>query len=403
MKDYVPVERRLAGLEFAFTGRLASMTQSEAERVVVAHGGRCVQLPGRRTRFLVVGGEGPPIGRDGNVSRKLSRARELEAEGLSIEILPETEFLRKLDLESRDERVRQLFTTAQITRLLGVPRDTVRRWVRLGILRPAVTVHRLAYFEFAQVASARALCALLQENVPLHRIRRSLEQLRDWMPDIENPLAQLSLLHHDRELLLRLESGDIADTSGQLYFPFDEFQPGDHSPSSSPRDAERSRRAEQILTPIGPAAAGQSDFERGLAREDVGDLDGAAAAYEEALTAGGAKPEVHFNLGNVRYEQGDRAAAAEQYRAALELDPEYVETWNNLGNTLSELGRTAEAVVAYREALRLAPEYADVHFNLAELLYESGDDAEARSHWRTYLRYDQHSEWAALARRRLEE
>ncbi|MCZ6795263.1 MAG: tetratricopeptide repeat protein [Planctomycetota bacterium] len=378
--------RTLLGKKVAFTGHLASMTQIEAEDLVRAHGGHAVRFPGRRTDYLVVGQDGWPLRDDGRVSRKLERARTLQEAGCAISIVEEREFLDRLGLGEQGEQIHKLYTTAQLTRILGIPRDRIRHWVRWGLLRPARTVHRLAYFDFRQVTSARALWELMRAGIPPERIRRSLRQLKSWMPRVDDPLAELQLLDHHRQILVRLDDGQVAGPDGQLYFPFPQFAPG---------------TAAAPLTLPSATPSAEEWFDRGLHSEEEGRLEEAEESYREALRLEGPWAELCFNLGNVVYHLGHKQKATECYLEAVDLDPNYVEAWNNLGNVVCELGRRDEAIRAYHRALALEPRYADAHYNLAETLCQVGRTDEARRHWAAYLEQDSRGSWADHARERL--
>ena len=165
--------QRLCRKRVSFTGRLASMTHTEAEELVAAHGGKVTATPGRNTDFLVVGQEGWPLRRDGNCTQKLLKAQTLREDGCEIKILSEESFLQRLELNDRGGHIHRLYTTAQLTRILGIPRDRIRRWVRAGLIEPSRTVHRLSFFDLRQVSGVHALWRLAQAGVPLSRIRRS--------------------------------------------------------------------------------------------------------------------------------------------------------------------------------------------------------------------------------------
>ena len=67
-----------------------------------------------------------------------------------------------------------------------------------------------------------------------------------------------------------------------------------------------------------------------------------------------------------------------------------------------ERGDYDRALRHYQEAVRLHPSYADAHYNLALLFQGSGHVMEAVRHWKTYLKLDPTSSWAAIARRELD-
>ena len=372
----------LRGKEVSFTGRLAAMTRREAMDLVAAHGGRFAEVPRPETDFVVIGEEGWPLQADGRLTRKLSRARELQQEGARIAIIGEEVFLRMLGLEDRWEQISGLYTTGHLGRILGLRGSTIRAWVRAGLIEPAAVHHRLAYFDFRQIAGAKALCELVHAGVAIPRIRKSIVQLRALRVAGERPLLQLALIERDGQLLARLQGGELVEPSGQLIFDF-----------SRQDGAEPLDMTERV---------GQSEwFDRALDHEEAGCFREADRAWEAVHRSGPPMPEACFNHGNVLYALGRKEDALARFRQALGLDPEYVEAWNNLANVLAEMGQVDDAVTAYRQALAIEPLYADAHYNLAETLYQAGDIEAAAPHWRAYLKQDPRSDWAREAIQRL--
>lgn len=381
------VQRPLTDVEVAITGRLASMTRAEACSRIVEAGGTYVPSPSRTTAWLIVGQGGPPLGEDGRLTHSLREARDLEAAGTGIQILPEQDFVARLGLEQRREDLQRLFTTEQLSRILGVPAARLRSWVRHELIRPVRVVRRLCFFDFPQVACAKALSQLTQTGVTPQRIRRSLEQLGAWLPEAARSLAQLEAIEQGGPLLVRTAEGQLAEPTGQLRLEFGEAEPdvADAQPIALPsidRDAE-------------------AWFEVGIDAEEAERLGDAVQAYERALARGKQDSEVYFNLGNALYGLDRKREAAQRFTQAVEDKPDYVEAWNNLGNVLSELGHGVEAVHAYRAALSIEPDYADAYYNLAETLASQGELAEARRQWLAYLERDPNSSWAREVRTRL--
>lgn len=368
------------------------MTRGEAAELVAAHGGRFAVSPTRHTAFLVVGQEGWPLQEDGRLTRKLLKARDLEKIGAPITVLKEEVFLGLLGLEGRQEDIHRIYTTGQVSRILGLAGSTVRAWVRAKLIEPVRTVHRLSYFDFRQMAGAKAICELIRAGIPTERIRRSLEALRGLRLGAEEPLLQLALIEEDGRLLARLRDGLLLEPDGQLCFDF--------SPPA----------AEALPLDSGPVSAAEW-FDRALEHEEAGRLAEADRAYTAAAAAGVSEsphgfhsgPELPFNHGNVLYALDRKEDACAKFRQALGLDSTYAEAWNNLGNSLADLGRLDEAVGAYERALAVEPGYADAHFNLAETLYQMGFAADAAPHWRAYLKQDARSAWARQALSRLAE
>jgi tetratricopeptide (TPR) repeat protein len=264
----------------------------------------------------------------------------------------------------------------------------VRSWIRHGLVQPARVVNRLCFFDFAQVASAKALSQLTDSGVTPGRLRRSLEQIATWLPESGSALAQLETLEQGGPLVLRTDEGSIVETTGQMRLDFHPTTEG---------EAERAPAAA-----LRHRAEASDWFGQGVRAEESGDLEAAVRAYERAVASDDSRAEAWFNLGNTLYAIGRLEEAEEAFRAAARIEPDYVEAWNNLANVLCEAGRISEGVAAYERAIAVAPGYADAHYNLAETLAAEGDLERARRHWRAYLEQDPHSSSAREVRERLD-
>ena len=289
------------------------------------------------------------------------------------------------------------FTTAQLARILDVPQGEIRRWVRSGLLQPDRGDGRSASFDFSDVATSRSVAALTRAGVTTRRLKRSLRQIGEWLPNAGEVLPHLEAAEAGGGVRVRLRSGGAAEPSGQLLLDF-------------AAEVDRARPAEERIVELrsesGTDAVPDPDgaaswFDAGVHAEEAGAHEQAVDAYEQAIERGAASAEVYYNLGNSLYALGRAADAAFSYLRAVEREPDYVAAWNNLGNALVDAGRAAEAVDAYRRALALDPHYADAHSNLAEAYAHLGRTREARQHWQAYLREDPHSHWAEQVRRKL--
>lgn len=402
----------LHGRRVAFTGRLASMNREQALTFLEMVGAFHDRAPVDGTDYLVVGEASRLLTDEGHPSASLSAARALRESGSPIEILSETQFLALLGLEE----LLRLYTTQQLGRILKVPDREIASWVRRGLIRPVKVVHRLHYFDYAQVASAKFLLDLVRSGVPVSRIRENLRAMEAWYPGVGKSLVQLGVMERDGQLMVRLADGSLADSRGQLQLEFHAAKaesPVARSAEARPVNVVRfpGGLAEETKKPD-PGSARSSDpeaaspfggswFDAALSFEESGWLEDAAAAYQKALAIDGPSAELAFNLGNVLYRLGRKEESVQRFLQAVELEPAFIESWNNLANALFEIDRPEEAVRALRKALAVDPRYADAHYNLAEVLHHLGRDAEAAVHWRAYLEEDPASEWAEHVRERL--
>ncbi len=396
MKSSEELTRKLADETVAITGKLASMRRDEAIAAIRSAGGRYVPMPSVETTLVVVGAGGPPLGIDGRLTESLRRAGELERAGARLRVVGEEEWLALLDRGDTRVELHRLYTSEQLARILDVSVAEVRKWVRHRLIVPVRAVGRLAFFDFRQVASARALIELLGAGVPPARVRKSLEQLDDRFDGAALGLAQLEALESGAGVLVRLDDGRAAEPTGQLLLDFDPDPRCDprSEPGGAPRRLSDARDALRF-------SAEATWFECGVRAEEEGCFEEAAYAYERAVAEDGPSAEAWFNLGNVRFVQNQQDRAARAFARALELEPDYVEAWNNFANVQSELGCFDEALAAYQRAIAIAPDYADAYYNCAETLLALGDEAGARRHWQAYLKRDPSSPWAAEVLKKL--
>lgn len=386
----------LAGERVAFTGTLASMTHRDAHARVVENGGVAGEHVSRQTSMLVIGEEGWPLEPDGKPSVKLQYAERLNAEGLDIRIVRESEWLGFVGLDGRRGELHRRCTPAMLSQMLDISVHEIRRWERSGLIKAVAHVCRLPFFDFQEVAGARRLADLVDAGVPVREIQASLARLESVMGVGSRPLAQLDILAADKHLLYRDAEGRLKTTAGQRLFDFDGPPPAD-----APVGETISLPVREV--PSRDDWTARDWFEEGRRLADAGELAPAIESFRMSLLDDHDAPEVQFHLAEAQYRQGNVHAALERYHVATELDHNYLEAWTQIGCLLAELDRLAEAIDAFDVAIDIHPDYPDAHLHKAESLHQAGRTAEAVPHWQKYLEFDQTGPWAEAARKRLEE
>lgn len=382
---------QLTGHRVAFVGKLAGMSKRDAQLLVREQGGLPLERPEASATLLVLG-EHEPLPAFSLVEGLGDAVREAVEAG-RIEAVSETELWRRLGLVDLEQNIQRLYTPAMLAELTGVDVSVVRRWHRLGLIRPVREVRRLPYFDFQEVAAARQLAQMLASGMSAQAIRRQLTALAKRLPLAERPLAQLSVILEGSELLLRQGEG-LLDSVGQYRFDFGAAEVAPFTALPPVVEAE----PEPDPLENSPAALVQAAIDL----EDAGDLDGAIEAYRSAAAAAGPSPDVCFRLAELLYRQGDLAASRERYYMAIELDEDLVEARANLGCVLAELNDYELALAAFQGALAFHPDYADVHYHLGRTLDDLGRAGEAETHWRRFLELTPGSPWADEARLRLD-
>jgi tetratricopeptide (TPR) repeat protein len=362
----------IAGRRVAFCGKLGGMTLREAHALVRRLAGTPVKRDDPQLDLLIVGADEPS-------------EEGVDGAGGRVERLCETELWRRLGLIDDATGVSHLYTPATLARLVEMPVAQIRRWHRRGLLRPTQTVHRLPYFDFAEIAVARQLQELSRRGVATSAMLAMVEQVRQRWPESEYSLAELPLVVEGQSLLIRSE-GELREPGGQRRFDWSQAQ---ETSEESPSTIEL-RAATSPSPTVEQLVAAAEELE-----ED--DLAAAADMYRAALAAGGPDAQICFQLAECLYRLGDLTAARERYSMAVEIDDAFLEARANLGCVLADLGQLELAIAALEGALSLFPDFADAHYHLAQWHDACGRTAQSEEHRRRYEQLAPQSPWASQA------
>jgi len=127
---------------------------------------------------------------------------------------------------------------------------------------------------------------------------------------------------------------------------------------------------------------------RGNARKEAGDLEGAFADYTIALGLDPTNATSYCNRGSTRQDLADLAGARADYDAAIKLDPKYVKAYNNRGTLRAQQGDLRGALADYDQALRLDPACVEAYMNRGSNRVERGDAAGALADYAAAIRLD---------------
>ena len=278
--------------------------------------------------------------------------------------------------------MKKLYEPREISRLLGISESQVRYWDRKGLIPHLEKSRGIPWFDFQALVAFRTVRELRRQGISLHKIRKCVDKLRQMMPGLKQPLAEVRIsLHRDQIVLGRNRLKFTPE--GQRCLDFDHWE--NDKPISL------------------PAEAYEDLFFQALEDEEAGNLCDARQKYETILAAIPEHVDAMVNLGNILYLTGSETAAAARYLQALGCNPDHVEGNYNLANLLEGRGELASAAIFYQKAIHCDPEFADAHFNLAMVLEGIGDLSGARVHWKHYLDLNPASQWADYVKRRLDQ
>jgi DNA-binding transcriptional MerR regulator len=283
------------------------------------------------------------------------------------------------------------YTVGDVARICGVSRRRVRYWERTSLISSTPEISEQPAFGFRDLVSVRSIVGLLERGVPLRRIRRGADVLRERCPE-RDPLSGLRTWGDAPRLLLHHE-GAWMETDGQLVLDFICGAP------AAPVETLAARRSGEDAF-----HAAREWFVRGseldVERETWNE---AAECYRRAIELDPTFADAHCNLGSLLFNRGRRDEARRHFARTVELAPRHVEGHLNLGTLCEEDGAEERALWHYRQALESDPRFPDIHVSIA-LIYEKLElFRTARVHWRRYLALEPAGSWSRVARQRLEE
>ncbi|MCL2452715.1 MAG: tetratricopeptide repeat protein, partial [Alphaproteobacteria bacterium] len=120
---------------------------------------------------------------------------------------------------------------------------------------------------------------------------------------------------------------------------------------------------EEVLT-------AQAWFERGFNATDPHEK---IRCYTEAIHLKPDYAEAYNNRGNARRDKGNLDGALQDYSEALRFKPDYATAYNNRGITRRDKGNLDGALQDYSEALRFKPDYATAYNNRGITRRDKGD------------------------------
>lgn len=112
---------------------------------------------------------------------------------------------------------------------------------------------------------------------------------------------------------------------------------------------------------------------RGVARDSIGDFEGAVRDYSEAIQFKPDHAVAFSSRGLMRAKSGDPAGAIADLDEAIRLKPDLVDAFYTRGILRSEKGDVEGAIRDYGEAVRLKPDHSDAFVRRGMANAQKGD------------------------------
>jgi tetratricopeptide (TPR) repeat protein len=289
------------------------------------------------------------------------------------------------------EPLTDLFSSGEISRLLGISQARLRTFDRAGVVSPTGRRRGRRAYSFSDLIALRTAQALLEQRVRLRDVTRAVGALKRSLPKVTRPLQELRIVSDGQRVVVHTTDGAFEPLTGQMVLDFEVKSLRDDvvrvlRPSAG---RERARTAYELYL-----RASQLD-------EDPLSMDDAEALYREAITLDPWLAIAYTNLGNIRFRRHDAEAAELLYKKALEIDVRQPEAQYNLGYVMLERGQPELSVPLFHGAIEADPKFSDAYFNLAMAYEQIGETSKARPFWKSYISLEPSGTWTEIAKRHL--
>ncbi len=231
-------------------------------------------------------------------------------------------------------------------------------------------------FKFSTPAIASQLTGALEPlrhynavNIPTDYFDEAMERLRDKFLNIAlDAVLHPASLHAQETAKIQQAAAKAApavqeeELTAQSYF----------ERGFSAVDLDEKIRFYTEAIRLKPDYAGTYN-NRGLARKDKGDMEGALGDYDKAIRLEPDDADTYFNRGYVRGVKGDLEDALGDYDKGIRLRPDYADAYNNRGVIRKDKGDVEGALSDYDKAIRLKPDDAEVYLNRGIARADKGD------------------------------
>jgi len=138
-----------------------------------------------------------------------------------------------------------------------------------------------------------------------------------------------------------------------------------------------SARAQQPASNSSKGADANSYTQYGLAAAAKGDLNGATAAFNQALQIDPKYVPAYYNRAQVHAMQKDYDDAVSDYGRVIEIDPNNSSSYYERGSIEGMNGNFDAAINDLKQVIKLDPKFTQAYYNLGHVYYFRGnlDDA----------------------------
>ncbi|MCZ6890188.1 MAG: tetratricopeptide repeat protein [Gammaproteobacteria bacterium] len=262
------------------------------------------------------------------------------------------------------------YTTGEVADLIGLKAESVRHYVRRGLVAPERGDRDEYRFSFQDVVLLRTAKGLLDARVSVRRTFAVLLKLQHELDQVQS-LTSVRIFADGNNVVVRDEQAVWNVETGQGHFDFAVRELAGDVASLAERNLIEAQQLDEF----------DSDdwYNLGLDLEEV-DPDKAPDAYNRAIALNPRNADAHVNVGRLCQLKGDLRRAKRHYQLALAAVPTHQLAHYNMGTVFDELDEMETAL----EYSGRAPTVPDAHYNLARIFEIRGDELSSLRHMRRY-------------------
>ncbi len=268
-----------------------------------------------------------------------------------------------------------MYSSREVSELVGLSTAQVRRFARTGFLSPERTTQNHYRFSFQDLTFLKTTTALFAGKFSRQFVYRALRELHRQQP-VDRPLSEIHLSANETGIVAHDGDATWYPISGQFLF---DFEAAAYSTPVSRLEGGTWRDG----LPVADEMKAEAWFDRGCMLETYRPVE-ARQAYRRTLALDPSHAHARVNLGRLLHAAGQVGEAIEHYRIVLTARPDNALAAYNLGVALEDEAREQDAFTAYAQAIACDPQCAEAHFNIAKLYEGAGDQLAALRHLRTY-------------------
>jgi tetratricopeptide (TPR) repeat protein/S1-C subfamily serine protease len=272
----------------------------------------------------------------------------------------------------------QLFRTRQVDRAVSAFDTAIaKRQELFGNYGKALSLGHLGKYQLAENAIDRAIAA-----IPANE-RKTYYYFWGYQGLIANDLEKYDKAIRSLDTAIQLESNDLKflnqkayvlegikqhDKSIAIYSEIIQKQPEGYVYNNRGLAKSNLGNKQGAILDYDRAIAINPKLvlaynNRGNAKSDLGNNQGAILDYDRAIAINPKDAMAYSNRGVVKSDLGNKQGAILDYDRAIAINPQYVMAYYNRGVAKSDLGNKQGAILDYDRAIAINPQYAKAYGN----------------------------------------